>query len=133
MIYIDGAWRGAADGATFAVTNPASGEHIADVADGTAADIEAAIAAADGAFDEWAGLTAYQRSGYLQDAHRLMMERQAALAKVMTEEQGKPLRTASNEIQYAAEFFLWFAEEAKRVYGELIPAPRADQRLMVIH
>ena len=133
MIYIDGAWRGAADGATFAVTNPASGEHIADVADGTAADIEAAIAAADGAFDEWAGLTAYQRSGYLQDAHRLMMERQAALAKVMTEEQGKPLRTASKEIEYAAEFFLWFAEEAKRVYGELIPAPRADQRLMVIH
>ena len=62
-----------------------------------------------------------------------MMERQESLAKVMTEEQGKPLRTAGLEIQYGAEFFLWYAEEAKRVYGELIPAPRADQRFMVIH
>ena len=133
MLYIDGTWREAADGTTFAVTNPASGEHIADVAEGSAADLEAAIDAADRAFDEWADMTAYQRSGYLQDAYRLMMERQEALAKVMTEEQGKPLRTARNEIQYGAEFFLWYAEEAKRVYGELIPAPRADQRFMVIH
>ena len=133
MLYIDGTWREAENWATFPVANPASGEHIADVADASATDLDAAIAAADRAFDGWAGLTAYQRSGYLQDAYRLMMERRAALAKVMTEEQGKPLRTASNEIQYGAEFFLWYAEEAKRVYGELIPAPRADQRFMVIH
>ncbi len=133
MLYIDGTFREAADSATFAVANPASGEHIADVADGSSADIEAAIAAADRAFAGWAGLTAYQRSGYLQDAYRLMMERQESLAKVMTEEQGKPLRTAGLEIQYGAEFLLWYAEEAKRVYGELIPAPRADQRFMVIH
>ncbi len=103
------------------------------MADGSIADVDAAIAAAHAAFDEWAGLTAHQRSRYLLDAYQLMMERQEALAKVMTEEQGKPLRAANNEIQYGAEFFLWFAEEAKRVYGEVIPAPRADQRFIVIH
>ncbi len=131
-MYIDGAWRAAASGNEFPVFNPATGAEIGRVPAGGAADAAAAIAAAAAAFPAWSARTAYQRSAYLYEAHQLMVERTEALAKLMSEEQGKPLRTARFEVGYAADFLLWYAEEAKRVYGELIPAPRADQRFLSI-
>ncbi|MBT3226578.1 MAG: NAD-dependent succinate-semialdehyde dehydrogenase, partial [Deltaproteobacteria bacterium] len=85
------------------------------------------------AFQGWSSLTAYERSSYLYKAWRIMMERKSDLAKVMTTEQGKPLKASLGEVQYGADFLLWYAEEAKRVYGEIIPAPRKDQRFMVLH
>ena len=132
MLYIDGEWRGSRSGSSFEVTNPANGETIGDVADGTREDAAAAILSAHVAFSGWSRLTAYERSAYLHRAYELMMERKEALARLMTEEQGKPLKAARNEVQYAADFFLWYAEEAKRVYGEILPAPRRDQRFMVL-
>jgi succinate-semialdehyde dehydrogenase/glutarate-semialdehyde dehydrogenase len=132
MLYIDGEWRGARSGSSFEVTNPATGEPIGDVADGTQQDAADAILAASVAFNGWSRLTAFQRSDYLQRAYQLMMERKEALARLMTEEQGKPLKAARNEVQYAADFFLWYAEEAKRVYGDILPAPRSDQRFLVL-
>ena len=132
MLYIDGEWRGARSGSSFEVTNPATGEPIGDVADGTQHDAADAILAASMAFNGWSRLTAFQRSDYLQRAYQLMMERKEALARLMTEEQGKPLKAARNEVQYAADFFLWYAEEAKRVYGDILPAPRSDQRFLVL-
>jgi succinate-semialdehyde dehydrogenase/glutarate-semialdehyde dehydrogenase len=130
-MYIDGQW--VKTKGTFEVLNPATGEKIADVPDGGQEDAATAIAAADRAFPAWSNLTAYQRSAYLYRAYQIMMERKEDLARTMTEEQGKPLRAARNEVQYGADFLLWYAEEAKRVYGETIPAPRADQRFIVLH
>jgi succinate-semialdehyde dehydrogenase/glutarate-semialdehyde dehydrogenase len=96
-------------------------------------DVREAVNAAAGAFGSWSARTAYERAGYLYDAHRLMLERADELAWLMTTEQGKPLRTAQIEVRYAADFLIWFAEEAKRVYGSTIPSARADQRFMVLH
>ncbi|MDJ0924377.1 MAG: NAD-dependent succinate-semialdehyde dehydrogenase [Acidimicrobiia bacterium] len=132
MLYIDGEWRGAASGSSFEVINPATGESIGDVADGTRQDAADAILAASGGFSGWSRFTAFERAEYLYRAYQLMMERKEALARLMTEEQGKPLKTARNEVQYAADFFLWYAEEAKRTYGDVLPAPRSDQRFLVI-
>jgi succinate-semialdehyde dehydrogenase/glutarate-semialdehyde dehydrogenase len=131
-MFINGEWCAAASGATFEVTNPATGETIATVPDGRRADAARAIAAADAAFAAWAGETAYRRSAILHRAWQLMSERKEELARTMTREQGKPLRASLNEIQYGADFLLWYGEEAKRVYGETIPAPRGDQRFMVL-
>ncbi len=131
-MYIDGAWRQARNGAEFEVTNPATGEVIGKVADGGRDEALAAVEAADRAFRGWSGLTAYQRSEILYKAWGLMIERKEHLARTMTTEQGKPLRAARNEVQYGADFLLWYAEEAKRVYGETIPAPRGDQRFIVM-
>ncbi len=130
MHYIDGEWR--AGSSEFDVTNPATGEVIGSVADGGAGEADAAVTAADAAFADWSGRTAYQRSKVLYDAWRLMTERHEDLAQLMTREQGKPIKAARNEVTYAADFLLWYAEEAKRVYGETIPAPRPDQRFIVM-
>jgi succinate-semialdehyde dehydrogenase/glutarate-semialdehyde dehydrogenase len=132
-MYIDGEWVGAEGGGTFEVTNPATGEKIGDAADGGAKDARRAIAAAERSFPAWSGQTAYDRSRALYRAYQIMMERKEDLARTMTTEQGKPLRAALNEVQYGADFLLWYAEEAKRVYGETIPAPRGDQRFLVLH
>ena len=132
-MFINGAWCEAAGGKTFEVINPATGEKIADVADGGRADAARAIDAAHEAFAGWSGMTAYDRSRILYKAWELMSARQADIARIMTQEQGKPLRAAMNEVRYGADFLLWYAEEAKRVYGETIPAPRADQRFIVLH
>ncbi len=132
-MYIDGKWETAKNNAVFAVYNPANGEKVGEVPDGDREDAVRAIDAADRAFKDWSGLTAYQRSGYLYKAYELMVERKEDLARVMSTEQGKPLKAARNEVQYGADFLLWYAEEAKRVYGETIPSPRADQRFMVLH
>ena len=130
MHYIDGGWTESAT--TFDVTNPATGEIIDRVANGGAEEALAAVDAADAAFVGWAALTAYERSDLLYSAWRLMTERSEALAQIMTAEQGKPIRAARNEVNYAADFLLWYAEEAKRIYGETIPAPRSDQRFVVM-
>jgi succinate-semialdehyde dehydrogenase/glutarate-semialdehyde dehydrogenase len=131
-LYIDGKWRHATSGQTFAVTNPATSEVLAQISAAGTEDVREAVNAADSAFPAWSARSAYERSGYLYDAYRLMLERADELAWLMTTEQGKPLRTARIEVQYAADFLLWFAEEAKRVYGQTIPSARADQRFMVM-
>jgi succinate-semialdehyde dehydrogenase / glutarate-semialdehyde dehydrogenase len=132
-MYINGQWAEADNSKTFAVTNPANGQKIGDVPDGSRSDARKAILAAEKAFQGWSSLTAYERSSYLYKAWQIMMERKSDLAKVMTTEQGKPLKASLGEVQYGADFLLWYAEEAKRVYGEIIPAPRKDQRFMVLH
>ncbi len=130
-MFIDGTWGNATNGAVFDVINPANQKTICSVPDGSGADAVAAIEAAERALGAWAGRSAYERSEILYKAWQLMTERSEALARTMTEEQGKPLRAARIEVKYAADFLLWFAEEAKRVYGETIPAARADQRFIV--
>jgi succinate-semialdehyde dehydrogenase / glutarate-semialdehyde dehydrogenase len=132
MLYINGEWGQAGSGATFSSFNPATGADLGPVADAGADDARRAVAAADEAFGAWSGLTAYQRSSYLYEAWRIMTDRRERLARLMTEEQGKPIRMARNEVTYAADFLLWFAEEAKRVYGETIPSARGDQRFITL-
>jgi len=132
MMFIDGKWVESTSGRTFESTNPATGAVVGLVPDGGPEDARAAVEAAERAFGSWS-TTAYARSAILVEAHRLMLDRREELARLMTEEQGKPLRMARNEVGYAADFLLWFAEEAKRVYGETIPSARADQRFIVLH
>lgn len=116
----------------FKVYNPANGELLDYAADGTRNDTVAAIEAARTAFLSWSTLTAYERSNYLYKAYEIMIERKEALAHLMTIEQGKPLKAARNEVQYGADFLLWYAEEAKRVYGEVISSARKGQRFIAI-
>ncbi|MBM4310046.1 MAG: NAD-dependent succinate-semialdehyde dehydrogenase [Deltaproteobacteria bacterium] len=130
-MFINGQWETGA--AVFEVYNPATGEAVGSVPDGTRADAARAIDAAGRAFASWSQTTAYARSELLYRAWQLMRERRDELARTMTLEQGKPLKAARNEVQYASDFLLWFAEEAKRVYGRTIPAPRPDQRFIVLH
>ena len=132
-MYINGEWIQVEDNTGFDVFNPATGEKIGAAVNGDQKDAARAIEAASRAFKPWSSRTAYQRSGYLYDAYSIMMDRKEDLARVMTTEQGKPLRAALNEVQYGADFLLWYAEEAKRIYGETIPAPRPDQRFIVLH
>ena len=131
-MFINGEWRSAKSGHTFDVTNPATGEVIQAVPDGGAEDALEAIAAADEAFARWAGRTAFERAEILHKAYGIMVERKEELARTMTTEQGKPLRAARIEVQYAADFLRWFAEEAKRITGQVLPAPRKDQRFIVL-
>ena len=128
-MYINGQWRKGES--TFDVFNPANGEKIAEVTNGGRVDAVEAIDAAHDAFKSWSTTTAYARAEILQAAYALMIERKQTLAELMTREQGKPLKAALNEVQYAADFLRWFAEESKRVYGETIPSARADQRFIV--
>jgi len=131
-MYINGQWVAAKNHATFPVYNPSNGEKIGDVADGDRNDAQKAIHAAQEAFGPWSAQTGYARSKYLYKAYRVMMDSKEHLARVMTREQGKPLKASRGEIQYGADFLLWYAEEAKRIYGETIPAPRSDQRFIVL-
>jgi succinate-semialdehyde dehydrogenase/glutarate-semialdehyde dehydrogenase len=131
-LYIDGQWVNADSKATFDVFNPANGAKIGEAADGSGSDAARAIEASRKAFGKWAGLTAHQRSEYLYEAYQRMTANREHLARLMTEEQGKPLKASRGEVQYGADFLLWYAEEAKRVYGKTIPAPRSDQRFMVL-
>jgi succinate-semialdehyde dehydrogenase/glutarate-semialdehyde dehydrogenase len=130
--YIDGAWIGADNGATFAVVDPATGDEIARVPDMGAAETERAIAAAAKAFPAWRKRTAKERSDILRRFHDLMMADQERLAQLMTSEQGKPLGEARGEVAYAAGFLSWFAEEARRSYGDVVPSHRADARVVVM-
>lgn len=131
-MFINGEWINAQSGRTFPSYNPASGEIIGQVPAGEGIDALSAIQAASEAFPRWSSQTAYERSRYLYRAHALMMERLEHLAAVMTEEQGKPIQAARNEVKYGADFLLWYAEEAKRIYGQTIPSARTDQRFIVL-
>ena len=130
--YIDGAWVDADSGQTIAVNNPASGEILGTVPKLGAAETRRAIEAANRALPAWRALTAKERAQKLRRWFELLMENQDDLARLMTLEQGKPLAEAKGEIAYAASFIEWFAEEAKRVYGDTIPGHQADKRLIVI-
>jgi succinate-semialdehyde dehydrogenase/glutarate-semialdehyde dehydrogenase len=130
--YVAGEWVDAADGATFEVTNPARGDVIARVASLGRAQTAEAITTAAEAQKAWAKRTAKDRAGILRRWYELMMLHQEDLATILTAEQGKPLAEARGEIAYGAAFIEWFAEEAKRIYGETIPGHQPDKRLMVI-
>ena len=116
----------------FPVFNPANGEQIGSVPDGGRAEVARAIEAANASLPDWSAATAYRRSEFLYRAYGLVLERRQELAELMTREQGKPLKASLNEVKYAADFLLWFAEEAKRIYGETIPSARSDQRFLVL-
>ena len=130
-LFVDGEWRAAIGGTTFEVRNPATGSLLATVANGGSADAEAAIDAADRAFKSWRMTTAEHRAQLLRRWFELMHEHQDDLALIMTSEQGKPLAEARGEILYAASYIEWFAEEGKRAYGELVPSPWTDKRILV--
>ncbi len=130
--FIDGQWLDADDGSTIEVDNPANGERLGQVPRMGASETRRAIEAADRALPAWRALTAKERAGKLRRWYELMLENQEDLARLMTLEQGKPLAEARGEILYAASFLEWFAEEAKRVYGDSIPGHQPDKRLLVL-
>ena len=130
--YVAGQWIAASGGGTVAVTNPASGEHLGTVPDCGAAEARAAIEAADSALPAWRARTAKERAALLRKLHDLLLANQDDLARIMTAEQGKPLAESRGEIAYAASFLDWFSEEAKRVYGDVIPGHAKDRRIVVI-
>ncbi len=131
-MYINGNWTEAAAGGSFDITNPATGEVIGSMPDGGAADAEAAIEAAHQAFPEWSSTTAHFRAAILRRAHALMVERSEDLARLMTLEQGKPLKASRAEVNYGADFLLYYSEEATRVIGSWLPSSRPDQRFLSI-
>lgn len=128
--YINGAWY--ATDKIFAVHNPATGEFIANVADMTVADVKRAIDVAYIAQKKWAKQSAKFRSTIMMKLYDLMMENQDDLATIITAEMGKPFAEAKGEIAYGASYIQWFAEEAKRIYGDTIPAPSSDKRIITI-
>jgi succinate-semialdehyde dehydrogenase/glutarate-semialdehyde dehydrogenase len=130
-LFIDGEWRPAADGRTFAVYDPATGLTLANVADGTAEDALAAAAAAGRAQPAWSSRSPRARSEVLRRAFELMIERRDDLARLIVLENGKALRDAVGEVNYAAEFFRWYAEEAVRALGEVSSAPSGSHRILV--
>ncbi len=130
--YINGQWVDADNGATFPVTNPATGELIIEVAKVGAAETARAIAAADTAMQEWKKRPAKARAQILRKWYDLMMANQEDLARIMTAEQGKVLAESRGEIAYGAAFVEWFGEEAKRINGDVIPGPSADKRIVCI-
>ncbi|OQW93134.1 MAG: succinate-semialdehyde dehydrogenase (NADP(+)) [Beggiatoa sp. IS2] len=130
--YINGTWVTAPNQATITVTNPATGAVLGTVPNLGTANTQAAIAAAQAAWPSWRNRTAKERSAILRRWYELLLENQQDLATLLTMEQGKPLAEAHSEIIYGAGFIEWFAEEAKRIYGEIIPEPRAGQRILVI-
>lgn len=130
--FIGGEWVDADDGATFAVTNPADLSPICNVASVGAVETERAIAAAEAALPAWRAKTAKERSALLRKWFELMMANQEDLARLLSWEQGKPLTESRGEIAYGASFIEWFAEEAKRIYGDVIPHDKQGRRLVVI-
>jgi len=130
--YIDGKWIDADNGATLPITNPANGEVIAEVAKCGTAETRRAIEAAGAAFPEWRKRTVKERAACMRKWFNLMMEAQQDLALILTTEQGKPLAEAMGEIAYGANYIEWFAEEGKRLYGDTIPQPSNDKRIVCI-
>jgi succinate-semialdehyde dehydrogenase/glutarate-semialdehyde dehydrogenase len=130
--FIAGEWVGADSGATFPVTDPATGETLALVPRQGRAETRRAVAAASAALPEWRALTAYDRAKFLRRWADLMITRQAELAELIVREQGKSLAEAKGEIAYAASFLEWFAEEGKRAHGEIIPSDNPANRLLVL-
>ncbi|AJW95124.1 MULTISPECIES: NADP-dependent succinate-semialdehyde dehydrogenase [Burkholderia] len=131
QIYLAGEWQGAANGASFEVRNPANGELLGSVPLAGAAETRRAIEAANAAWPAWRRRTAKERAAILRKWYELMLAHADDLALILTTEQGKPLAEARGEILYAASFIEWFAEEGKRVYGDTIPTPAGDKRIVV--
>lgn len=130
--YVAGEWIDAPDGATFSVTNPARGDVLIEVADVGVEETRKAIAAAEKAQKDWAKRTGKERAAVLRKWHDLMVENADDLGRILTAEMGKPFSEGKGEILYGASFIEWFAEEAKRVYGETIPGHQPDKRIVVI-
>ncbi|MET0594970.1 MAG: aldehyde dehydrogenase family protein, partial [Polyangiaceae bacterium] len=130
--YIDGAWCGADSGQTFLVQDPATGIVLGTVPDMGAAETARAIDAAERALPAWRSKTGKERAAILRRWFDAMMAAERDLGQLLTAEQGKPLAEARGEIAYGASFVEWFAEEAKRVYGDVIPSPQGDKRLVVL-
>ena len=116
---------------TFPIVNPATGETVADVPDCGPDEARAAARLAADAFPVWRDRTAYDRAAVLKTWHALMLEHETVLAELMTKEMGKPITESRGEVKYAAAFVEWYAEEAKRVYGETVPSQFAHKRLLV--
>ena len=131
LCYINGQWAAADSGRSFAVTNPASGEQLATVPEMGADETRRAIEAARVAQPAWRAHTAGERAKVLRRWFELLLANQEDLAQLMTAEQGKPLAEARGEIAYAASFIEWFAEEGKRIYGDIVPPHHADKRVLV--
>ncbi|WP_242620096.1 NAD-dependent succinate-semialdehyde dehydrogenase [Moraxella caviae] len=129
--YINGEWQAANDGKSLAVKNPATGEIIAHVPDMGADEAKRAVQAAHEAQSAWAAMSAKARSQILRKWFDLMMAHQDDLARILTAEQGKPFAEAKGEIAYGASYFEWYAEEAKRIYGDIIPSFANDKRVLV--
>ena len=129
--YVDGHWIDADNGAAFDVTDPATGQSIGTVPAFGRAETRCAIEAANAAYPAWRALTAKERAGLLRRWYEEMLKHQEDLAIIMTAEQGKPLTESRGEILYGASFIEWFAEEGKRAYGDVIPAPLSDRRIVV--
>jgi len=125
-------WNAADDGSTFAVINPATGEQIGEVPRCGATETRRAIDAANAAWPAWRALTAKRRAQIMQTWNRLILDNADDLAQIITAECGKPLAEAKGEVIYGASFIEWFAEEGKRTYGESIPSPASNTRLIVI-
>ena len=130
--YIDGEWRPAKSGARFPVKNPATGEVIAEIADLSEDEVRGAIEAAHRSWGAWRAKTAKERALPMRRWYELMMAAQEDLARLMTAEQGKPLSESRGEIAYGASFVEWFAEEGKRVYGDVIPTNTQGRRILVL-
>ena len=128
--YVDGAWISGAR--SFPVTNPATGAVLANVPDLGATEARRAIEAAHTAWAGWRAKTAKERAAIMRKWFELIMASQEDLAQLLTAEQGKPLAEARGEIAYGASFIEWYAEEGKRIYGDIIPQHQADKRLLVI-
>ena len=126
---IAGCWQGSTDGDTFAVENPATDEVIAQVANCGAIETEQAITAAADALAGWAQTPAKSRAKILRAWFDLIIANEQDLARLLTIEQGKPLDEALGEVRYGASYIEWFSEEAKRIYGDVIPAPSTDKRI----
>lgn len=131
-IFINHQWRAAASGKTFPVINPATGDTLTSIPDAGASDTLAAIDAAAEALPAWSALPAIERGNLLRKVAALMLEQRERLATIMTLEQGKPLAESRGEITYAASFFTWFAGEAERIYGQIVPASAANKRILVM-
>lgn len=130
--FINGEWCAAANGQSYSVTNPSTGDRVGDVPDMGAAETTRAIDAAAAAQPAWSALTAKARATALRKWFELILAHQEDLAQLMTSEQGKPLAEARGEVVYGASFIEWFAEEAKRVYGDVIPSHGPDKRIIVL-
>jgi len=132
-LFIGGVWRGSDDGSRFDVSDPATGDVLTSVANGTVADGMAAVAAAHAAAPAWAATPPRQRGEILRKAFELMLEQAGQIARLMTAENGKALPDARGEVLYAAEFFRWFSEEAVRLNGSISTAPAGTNRILVVH
>ena len=130
--YINGIWSAADSGATFEVRNPATGEVIANVADMGGAETRRAIELANAAWAGWREKLVDERSAILRRWHDLILENLDDLAILLTSEMGKPLAEARKEVRYGASFVEWFAEEGKRIYGDILPTHKRNLRLMIL-